>query len=104
MLTVICIASEKAYRATEEVIKALAEKYNLPEHQQAVKENRWYAYMFFTASTTLANILGPWVKEGWDSAYGLHVWGFHGSKLSIEVVKARLNDIKRPIEETSKVL
>ncbi|MGC9135950.1 PaREP1 family protein [Caldivirga sp.] len=97
-------ASEKAYKAAEEVIKALAEKYNLVEHQQAVREGRWFAHMLFTASTTLASTLGPWVKEGWDSAYGLHVWGFHEGKLSIEVVKARLNDIKKLIEEASKVL
>jgi hypothetical protein len=36
-------ASEKAYKAAEEVVKALAEKFNLPEYQQALKEGRWYA-------------------------------------------------------------
>ena len=33
-------ASERAYRVAENVIKALAEKYNTPEHQQAVREGR----------------------------------------------------------------
>ncbi|MFP3203706.1 MAG: PaREP1 family protein, partial [Sulfolobus sp.] len=38
-------ASEKAYKVAEEVLKALAEKFNTPEYQQAVKEGRWYAYL-----------------------------------------------------------
>jgi Archaeal PaREP1/PaREP8 family. len=33
-------ASEKVYKVAEEVIKALSEKFNLPEYQQAVKEGR----------------------------------------------------------------
>nr|WP_052290687.1 PaREP1 family protein [Caldivirga maquilingensis] len=37
-------ASEKAYKAAEEVIKAIAEKFNLPEYQMAVKEGEWYIY------------------------------------------------------------
>jgi hypothetical protein len=35
-------ASEKAYKVAEEVVKALSEKFNLQEYQQAVKEGRWY--------------------------------------------------------------
>ncbi len=30
-------ASEKAYKAAEEVVKALAEKYNMPENQEAIR-------------------------------------------------------------------
>jgi hypothetical protein len=31
-------ASEKTYKVAEEIVKALAEKFNLSEYQQAVKE------------------------------------------------------------------
>ena len=31
-------ASEKAYKVAEEVIKAFAEKFNLPEYQQALRK------------------------------------------------------------------
>jgi hypothetical protein len=33
-------ASEKAYKTAEEVVKALAEEFNIPEYQQALKEGR----------------------------------------------------------------
>jgi Archaeal PaREP1/PaREP8 family. len=36
-------ASEKAYKAAEEVVKALAEKFGVPELQTALKEGRWWA-------------------------------------------------------------
>jgi len=35
-------ASEKAYKVAEEVVKALSEKLNLQEYQQAVKKGRRY--------------------------------------------------------------
>jgi hypothetical protein len=38
-------ASEKAYKVAEEVLKALAEKFNTQEYQQALKEGRWYTYL-----------------------------------------------------------
>ena len=50
-------ASEKAYKAAEEVVKALSEKFNLPEYQQAVKEGRCYIYTLGKASSTLSTKL-----------------------------------------------
>lgn len=35
-------ASEKAYKVAEELVKALSEKFGLPERDQASNENRWY--------------------------------------------------------------
>jgi Archaeal PaREP1/PaREP8 family. len=74
-------ASEKAYKVAEEAVKALSEKFNLPEHQRAVKEEIWYAYALGSASASLSKTLGEWVVNGWSSAYFLHVWGFHESRL-----------------------
>jgi len=69
-------ASEKAYKAAEEVIKALAEKFKTVEYQEALREGRWYTYLLSRASKTLASQLGDWVLDGWNSAYDLHVWAF----------------------------
>ncbi|MEM1646181.1 MAG: PaREP1 family protein [Ignisphaera sp.] len=51
-------ASEKAYKVAKEVVKALSEKFNLPEYQQAVKEGRWYTYL--KASSSLVIRLRPY--------------------------------------------
>ncbi|MDT7902655.1 MAG: PaREP1 family protein [Caldivirga sp.] len=32
--------------------------------------------MLSRVSKTLASQLGDWVLDGWNSAYGLHVWAF----------------------------
>jgi Archaeal PaREP1/PaREP8 family. len=50
-------ASEKAYEVAEEVIKALSERFNMLEYQQAVKEGRWYAYTLGSASASLSKTL-----------------------------------------------
>jgi len=96
-------SSEKAYKVAEEVIKALAEKFNLPEYQQALREGRWYTYSLANAAGKLALSLGKWVKEGWDSAYVLHVWGFHEGKLDLENVRLRIQDVKNLLENAQKV-
>ncbi len=97
-------ASEKAYKAAEEVIKALAEKYNLPEGQQAIREGRWYAYQLSSAANKLSSTLGNWVINGWSSAYVLHVWGFHEAKLAISDIAGYVDEIERMIKETEKAL
>jgi hypothetical protein len=97
-------ASEKAYKAAEEVVKALSEKFNLPEYQRAVKEGRWYNYMLSKASSTLSTKLGYWVLDGWSSAYFLHVWGFHEAKLTTSDNTSYLNRVKEMLEEAKRVL
>lgn len=82
-------ASEKAYKAAEEIIKALAEKLNTREHQQAIKEGRWYTYWL----SAVASIY-DWSRRGWSSAYLLHVWGFHKGKLDAATVSSYIRDVK----------
>lgn len=96
-------ASEKAYKVAEEIIKALSEKFNLPEYQQAGKEGRWYAYTLGSASASLSKMLGEWVVNGWSSAYFLHVWGFHESKLSVTDIIPYLEGVKKLLENAEKV-
>ena len=97
-------ASEKAYKVAEELVKALSAKFNLEEYQNAIKEGRWYTYSLGSAAVKLSQKLGDWVINGWDSAYALHVWGFHEAKWTINDVIPRVERIKKMLEESEKVL
>ena len=84
-------ASERAYKAVEECVKALAEKYNTPEYQQAIKEGRWFTYLLGRAARTLSIKLSePRIVDAWSRAYDLHVWGFHEGKYGIDDVRTDL--------------
>jgi len=97
-------ASEKAYKTAEEIVKALAEKFNIPEYQQASKEGRWNTYWLASAVNRLAKDLGDWVLNGWNSAYILHVWGFHEVKLSTSDITEYLRKVKEMLDNVIKVL
>ena len=96
-------ASEKAYKVAEELIKALAEKFNLEEYQKALKEGRWYTYLLVSASSKLSQKLGDWVLSGWDAGYSLHVWGFHEAKLTVSDIIPRVEKIRKMLEESEKL-
>ncbi|MCG2881301.1 MAG: PaREP1 family protein [Vulcanisaeta sp.] len=97
-------ASERAYKVAEELIKALAEKFNLEEYQKALKEGRWYTYLLVSASSKLSQKLGDWVLSGWDAGYTLHVWGFHEAKLTVSDIIPRVEKIRKMLEEGEKLL
>lgn len=97
-------ASEKAYKVAEELVKALAEKFNLPEYQKARNEGRWYAYLLGSAAGKLSSYLGAWVMNGWSAGYTLHVWGFHEAKWSIQDILPWVNTVRKMLEEGEKVL
>ena len=97
-------ASEKLYKAAEECVKALAEKFNTPEYQRAVKEGRWFTEYLQKASNTLASILGDWVAIGWAAGYVLHVWGFHEAKLSVNDLTNYLRLVENLVINTRKAL
>ena len=97
-------ASEKAYKAVEEVIKALAEKLNTPEYLEAVKSGRWFTYLLQKASNTLALTLGDWVAAGWAAAYALHVWGFHEAKLTVKDIMAYMKIIEDTVNKAIELL
>jgi dissimilatory sulfite reductase (desulfoviridin) alpha/beta subunit len=81
-------ASEKLYKVVEECIKALAQHYNMPEHQEAVKEGRWWIQLLGKASRGLSRELKePKITDVWSRAYDIHVWGFHETKYTIEDIK-----------------
>ena len=97
-------ASKKAYKAVEEVIKALAEKYNTPEYSEAIKASRWFTYLLQRVSNTLALMLGDWVAVGWATAYALHVWGFHESKLTANDMIAYMRIIEDTVNKAIELL
>ncbi|MEM0374208.1 MAG: PaREP1 family protein [Sulfolobaceae archaeon] len=97
-------ASEKAYKVAEEIVKALAEKFRTPEYQQAMKEGRWYTYTLGKAVNSLAKEVGEWLLDGWNSAYFLHVWGFHEAKLSVGDITLYLSKVIKMYEEAKKII
>ena len=81
-------ASEKLYKAVEECIKILAERYKLPEHSEAEKDGRWRSYLLGRAAGRLADDLNrKEIGDVWARAFEIHVWGFHEGKYGVEEIK-----------------
>ncbi|GAB6943807.1 PaREP1 family protein [Vulcanisaeta sp. JCM 14467] len=97
-------ASEKAYKAAEEIVKALAERFRTREYERFLAEGRWYTYLLSMASKTLASRLGDWVVDGWNAAYDLHVWGFHEGRLTMDYVRVGAEKVKKMLNETRRIL
>jgi len=98
-------ASEKLYKAVEEVVKALAIHYGFDDILNRVNERgRWTVTELEKAVLGISKYLGDWFGTAWDRANYLHVWGFHEAKLDSEDVKARLPDIERMVKEAKKIL
>jgi hypothetical protein len=99
-------ASEKLYEAAEEVVKTLAVVLNLPEARKAIESSGWWSKLLEKAvQGGIAKTLG--VKEfilWWDSAYKLHVDGFHEAKLSSEDVKERYEYIENMVNLAKKII
>ncbi len=98
-------ASEKLYKVAEECVKALAEKYNTPEYQEAVREGRWFACLLGRAARSLsARLNEPRIADAWSRAYDLHVWGFHESKYGIDYVRVDLPLIEWLVNYTGQLV
>jgi hypothetical protein len=88
-------ASEKLYKVAEECIKALAEKFNALEYQEALREGRWFTHLLGKAARSLSVRLSePRIADAWSRAYELHVWGFHEGKYGIDYVRVDLPGIE----------
>ncbi len=97
-------ASEKLYKAAEEVVKALAVYYNLDDILGRVAERgRWTVTELSKAVLRISDKLGEWFRHSWNSAWALHVWGFHEAKFDSEVVRRYLPDIERMVLEARRV-
>jgi len=98
-------ASEKLYKAAEEVVKALTIYFNLSDIMEKVNERkRWTVTEMDKASRLISEKLGKWFRSSWDTAWALHVWGFHEAKLDSESVRDRFPDIEKMVIEAQKVV
>jgi hypothetical protein len=98
-------ASEKLYKAAEEAVKALAIGLDLPEARRAIESGGWWSKLLEKATQSIAKALG--VKEfilWWDTAFKLHVDGFHEAKLSSEDVKERYEYIEAMVNLARRIL
>jgi hypothetical protein len=98
-------ASEKLYKAAEEVVKAFTVHFNLTDIIRRVDERgRWTATELEKAVLRISGKLGEWFFDSWDKAWALHVWGFHEAKFDIEDVKRRLPAIEKMVLEAQKII
>jgi hypothetical protein len=91
-------ASEKFYKCGEEAIKFLAEYYELPEYKEAKENGRWDARLLFDAVKKLSEKVDINIVNYWQSAWFLHVEGFHEMRLNLEQVKFRLPHIEKLVD------
>ena len=98
-------ASEKLYKAAEEAVKAIAIALNLPEAIKALEKGRWTLSLLDDVVYAISEKLK--VKElmdWWDSAYRLHVDGFHEARLrSVDVAK-RYGHVEALVSLAKKVM
>lgn len=91
-------ASEKLYKSAEEAVKALAEKYGIEAYADAEQKGRWTVSLLEKAVRELSEKFGDDIRRWWDTAYRLHVNGFHETKLTIDDVNIRVSDIDRLVK------
>ena len=84
-------ASEKLYKAVEECIKVLAERYKLPEYKKAKRERRWSSYLLGQAAGRMAeNLKQEKIEDVWARAFNIHIWGFHEGKYGVEEIRRNI--------------
>jgi HEPN domain-containing protein len=89
-------ASEKLYKAAEESLKSIAYKLGLDVAKAA--DERGTVSLLFDAATAISEEVGEDVTHWWDSAWILHVEGFHEAGLSIKHVNTRISDVERIVQ------
>jgi len=98
-------ASEKLYKASEEAVKTIAIALKLPEADEAAKRGRWTTDLLESAVMSIMKKLGvSELYHWWDSAYKLHVDGFHKTRLGSDDVRLRLRDVEALVNLAKKVL
>jgi hypothetical protein len=98
-------ASEKFYKAAEEVVKTLTMYYNLSDILKIVeRKGRWTVTELEEAVELISQRVGEWFITSWDSAWAVHVWGFHEAKLNSKAVKIRVPYIERMVLEAKKLI
>ena len=98
-------ASEKLYKAAEEAVKALAVSFQLGDILKRVEERGgWTVTDLDRSARAIAKKLGEWFRRCWDSAWVLHVWGFHEARLDADAVRERAPDVEKMVREAEKLI
>jgi hypothetical protein len=98
-------ASEKFYKAAEEVVKTLTMYYNLSDILKTIeRKGRWTVTELEEAVELISQRVGEWFITSWDSAWAIHVWGFHEAKLNSKAIKIRVPYIERMILKAKKLI
>ncbi|MCC6024435.1 MAG: PaREP1 family protein [Thaumarchaeota archaeon] len=98
-------ASERLYKAAEEAVKIIAIALKLPEADEAARRSRWTIGLLEDAVMNIMRILKvDELYRWWDSAYKLHVNGFHEARLRSYDVRLRLGDVKASVNLAKKML
>jgi hypothetical protein len=98
-------ASEKLYKAAEQAVKALTTHFNLKDILEDVeKSGTWSLGKLEKAVLNISDKVGDWLTSSWDTAWALHVWGFHEAKFDAEDVRRRLPSIDRMVTETQRIV
>ncbi|MDH5364166.1 MAG: PaREP1 family protein [Dehalococcoidia bacterium] len=88
-------ASEKLYKAAEEAVKALSQVYANGVWKEVAEKGRWTSPLLFRAVTEIAkNLKNEEIRRYWNTAWTLHVEGFHEGRLEIDYVKEEARDIE----------
>jgi hypothetical protein len=98
-------ASEELYKAAEEAVKTIAIALKLSEAEEAVRKERWTTGLFESAVINIMRRLKlDELYHWWDSAYKLHVDGFHEAKLKSDDIRLRLKDVEALVNLAKKIL
>jgi hypothetical protein len=97
-------ASEKLYKAAEEVVKALTKYLNLPQVKEVEKVGRWTTELLFKAVLKLSEEVDGRIRSWWHTAWVLHVEGFHEGRLGSDIVLVDYGDIEALVNLTKKVI
>jgi hypothetical protein len=98
-------ASEELYKAAEEAVKTIAIALKLSEAEEAVRKERWTTGLFESAVVNIMRRLKlDELYHWWDSAYKLHVDGFHEAKLKSDDIRLRLKDVEALVNLAKKIL
>jgi len=95
-------ASEKLYKVAEEALKSLSAKYAVDISEEASKRGRWNTNMLFMAVEAIAGKLGGNVRRCWNTAWTLHVEGFHEATLDMAYVARNIEDIQELVKIAEK--
>ena len=96
-------ASEKLYKGAEEAVKSLSRAYANGVWKEVEEKGRGTSPLLFKAADQIAGKLGGEIRNYWDTAWTLHVEGFHEARLNLDYVKKRVENIEKLVKlaETS---